>query len=162
MRRILSPVRLPIPTLRPGRRYHSNRFRSRSIEAHSHDVSSKIFKSHNTFEAKLGIHRYWVLLVISSCLPCLAQITGTLTAAATGKPIDHGLVMGEGFNLAYSNQDGQCYLPKARFRGPNAPAQVPVTFRAEGYRPLTRIAESENAVLDVRLGRALASDWTIS
>ena len=111
---------------------------------------------------KFGIRRYWILLVIGSCLPCLAQITGKLTAAGTGQPIDHGLVMGEGINWAYSNEDGQFILPKGRFRGANAPPQVPVTFRADGFRPVTRVAESEDAVLDVQLELNLASDWIIS
>jgi len=70
--------------------------------------------------------------------------------------------MGEGINWAYSNEDGQFILPKGRFRGPNAPPQVPVTFRADGFRPVTRVAESEDAVLDVQLELNLASDWIIS
>ena len=70
--------------------------------------------------------------------------------------------MGEGINWAYSNEDGQFILPKGRFRGANAPPQVPVTFRADGFRPVTRVAESEDAVLDVQLELNLASDWIIS
>lgn len=93
------------------------------------------------------------------CGGCLAQITGTVTSSVTGKTIGNVLVMGTGLNWTYSDSNGRYSLPHARFRGLDAPAQVPVSFRAEGYRPVTRTAETQDAVLDAALEDGAASEW---
>ncbi len=71
--------------------------------------------------------------------------------------------MGEGLNWTYADAEGKFSLPKARFRGLNAPAQVPVSFRADGYRPTTRIAESESFALgDVMLDDGATTEWKVA
>jgi hypothetical protein len=71
--------------------------------------------------------------------------------------------MGEGLNWTQTDEDGRFNLPKARFRGGNAPPQVPVSLRADGYRPMTRIAESDSAALgDVALEDGAATEWKVS
>jgi hypothetical protein len=70
--------------------------------------------------------------------------------------------MGESLNWTYADSEGRFNLPKARFRGGNAPPQAPVSFRADGYRPKTRIAESESFALgDVALDDGAATEWKV-
>jgi hypothetical protein len=90
-----------------------------------------------------------------------AQITGTVSSAVTGMPIADALVMGEGLNWTYTDASGRYSLPPARFRGRKAPPQLPVSFRREGYQPVTRIASAEDAVLDIALEDGKSSEWTV-
>jgi hypothetical protein len=114
-----------------------------------------------TSRMQLSIWRRVPFLVTVVCGVGVAQITGTVTSLETGRPIAGALVMGEGLNWARSDSNGQYTLPPARFRGLNAPPEVPVSFRSEGYRPATRIAAMQDSVVNVALEDGKASAWTV-
>jgi hypothetical protein len=79
----------------------------------------------------------------------------------TEKPIAGALVMGVGLNWTHTDANGRYSLPPAGHEVKNAPPEVPVSFRCDSYRPLTRIAKSQDAVLDVSLEDGKASEWTV-
>jgi hypothetical protein len=102
------------------------------------------------------------LIGITLCGRCSGQITGTVTSSQTGKPIADALVMGGGLiNWVQTDSDGHYSMAQARFKGPKAPPEVPISFRAEGYRPVTRIAPSQKAVLDIVLEDGASSEWKV-
>jgi hypothetical protein len=102
-----------------------------------------------------------VLLCMVVCTPVVAQIAGTVTSSTTGEPLSKVLVMGEGLNWTETDAAGQYSLRPAKFRGRNARPEIPVSFRREGYRPLTRIALGENARINVALEDGRATEWAV-
>jgi hypothetical protein len=114
---------------------------------------------------RCSLRNFTPLLVVgigvALCGRSSAQITGTIKSSVTGKPISGALVMGESLNWTQSDSDGHYNLPPAKFKRVNSRPEVPVSFRAEGYRPVTRIAQTENQALEVALDDGTASTWRV-
>lgn len=102
-------------------------------------------------------------VVLGSCCSTrtTATITGTVTSSRAGNPVPGVYVMSEGHERTRSDAKGHYVLVPQRLKRSNTPSQISVFFRAEGFRPLTRLAETKNAVLNVALEDAAASEWRV-